>query len=139
MEYTIQKMFISDYEEILSLWKSSEGVGLSEADSKENIERYLKRNEGMCFVAVANEQIVATILSGHDGRRGYIHHLAVSNDYRRLGIGKALVNKSLEAISQEGITKCHIFVFKDNESATGFWTSEGWKVRHELNLISKNI
>ncbi len=139
MEYEIEELFISDYEEIYSLWEKCEGVGLSDADSKESIERYIKRNEGMSFVARSSNRIVATILAGHDGRRGYIHHLAVHDDFRRNGIGKELVKKSLEVISKEGINKCHIFVFKENDRATKFWTHEDWKIRDDLNIISKGI
>jgi len=139
MEYEIQELLISDYDEIYSLWEKCEGVGLSDADSKESIERYIKRNEGMSFVARSNHRIIATILAGHDGRRGYIHHLAVDDDFRRNGIGRKLVSKSLERIAQEGINKSHIFVFKDNIRATKFWTNEGWNIRKDINIISKNI
>ncbi len=120
MEFAIQKIKITDYDEIYSLWSNCEGIGLSDADSRENIERYLKRNRAMSFVAKIKGRIVGTILAGHDGRRGYIHHLAVDKKVRQQGIGKQLVQTSLDAIAHVGIKKCHIFVFKENQRATDF-------------------
>lgn len=72
--------------------KSGEGIGLSNADSQENIAGFLERNPNLSFVAVANGKIIGTVLCGHDGRRGYIYHVMVSDAYRNQGIGKALVN-----------------------------------------------
>ena len=86
MEVNISKFTVESYEKVLDLWKQCEGIGLSDSDSKENIQLYLDRNPGMSFIAELNNQLVGAVLSGHDGRRGYIHHLAVSPNYRRQGI-----------------------------------------------------
>ncbi len=50
----IREMVISDYQDVISLWTESEGLSLRAADSKDNIEAYLKRNEGLSFVALDN-------------------------------------------------------------------------------------
>ncbi|MEN4041926.1 MAG: GNAT family N-acetyltransferase, partial [Anaerolineaceae bacterium] len=110
MNVNIRPMRITDYDQMLDLWKNSEGIGLSRADSYEGVQRFLERNPGTSFVAVDGEQVVATILAGHDGRRGYLHHVAVAEKYRRRGIGEALVEKSLNQFRSLGIQKCHLFV-----------------------------
>ena len=79
---------MKSYDKVLTLWRKSEGVGLSDADSNKSIHSYLKRNPGMSFVAKAEGKIVGAVLGGQDGRRGYIHHLAVRDDFRRQGIGR---------------------------------------------------
>ena len=139
MAREIIQMTPDHYEAVLSLWRSAEGIGLSDADSREAIERYLARNPGMSFVAGEKGQIVGAVLCGHDGRRGYLHHLAVTPSHRRRGIGAALVQQSLAALCSAGIRKCHLFLFADNEEGLAFWQQTGWTPRPELKLISKNL
>ncbi|MFB3885736.1 MAG: GNAT family N-acetyltransferase [Thermodesulfobacteriota bacterium] len=128
------------YEEVIALWQESEGIGLSEADSKEGIRFYLERNPGMSFVTKDQEgAILGAILCGHDGRRGYIHHLAVRQGFRRQGTGRRLVQECLSRLKAIGIQKCHIFIFPDNQNGIKFWMSMGWTFREDLRVISKNI
>lgn len=88
---TIRIMDINDYEGIYDLWINTPGMGLNATDdSKEGIEKYLKRNPTSNFVAEDDGKIIGVIMSGHDGRRGYIYHTTVLPDYRNLGIAKNL-------------------------------------------------
>ena len=137
MSIVMREMTIQDYDEVLALWQTSEGVGLSDADSEESIVRYLARNPGLSFVARDREHLVGTVLCGHDGRRGYIHHLAVSESHRHQGLGRALVGRCLSALRRAGIDKCHIFVFGDNQDTVAFWKSIGWTQRIELIMMSQ--
>ncbi len=88
----------SDYEEAIALWQRTEGVTLRSADSSEAVLRYLKRNPGSSFVAREHDTLVAAVLGGHDGRRGYLHHLAVAPTHRGRGIGRALAERVLTAL-----------------------------------------
>jgi len=121
---------------VIELWKRSEGVSIGVADSPEEISRYLDRNPGMSFVAVSEERVVGAILGGHDGRRGYLHHLAVDAGHRRLGIGQALVDRSLAALEKIGIERSHVFVQSDNEAGRVFWERAGWRQREDLIMYS---
>ena len=136
MKLDILPFEIQHYDEVISLWKSSEGVGLSSADSKESIEKYLLRNPGLSFIACVEGKIVGTILGGHDGHRGYIHHLAVIPKFRKSGIGAKLTEHCLNALKIEGIEKCHLFVFQDNIAAINFWANTGWEMRDDLFVMS---
>ena len=118
-------MQISNYGEIHELWCDTPGMGLSDADSHENIHKFLLRNKGLSFVYWHEDRITGTILCGHDGRRGYIYHVTVAEKYRGRGIGQMLVDKSLQKLKEEEINKCHIFVFSDNEIGNAFWSSKG--------------
>ena len=91
-------MAIEQYDEVLALWQRCPGVGLSGADEHAQIAHYLLRNPGMSFVAIADGRIVGAILGGHDGRRGYIHHLAVDTAFRRRGIGTLTIAPALNYI-----------------------------------------
>lgn len=127
---------ISNYDAVYDLWQSCSGVGLSSADSAENIAAYLNHNPGMSFIARDGDMIVGTILGGHDGRRGYIHHLAVRDDYRRQGIGRQLVDRCLGQLRGEGIQKCHLFIFHENDSGIAFWQDSGWVFRQDIRVMS---
>jgi ribosomal protein S18 acetylase RimI-like enzyme len=139
MSIQIREMEITDYEPIYALWQASEGVGLSDADSKEGIKRFLERNPGLSFVALDGDQIVGAALCGHDGRRGYIHHLSVTQSHRKQGIGRSLVGRCMYALMRIGIAKCHLFVFGDNQEAIKFWNKVGWTERVELMMMSQHL
>lgn len=133
----IREMIINDYEEVIDLWKKTEGVGLSESDSKQHIQNFLNRNKGLSNVYIKNDIVVGTVLCGHDGRRGYIHHLAVDEKYRGNKIGSDLISTCLEELKKDGILKCHLFVFNENELGKSFWKGTGWSLRDDLLIFSK--
>ena len=132
----IREMRLADYEAMYALWLGCEGIGLSASDSQEQIGLYLARNPGMSFVAEVNGRLAGTILGGHDGRRGFIHHTAVHPDFRHQGIGQQLVATCLAALQAAGVLKCHIFVHRTNEAAQAFWRAVGWDDRGDLHLMS---
>ena len=132
-------MTIDDYDAVLALWKASEGIGLSAADERPAIARYLERNPGMSFVACQEGRIVGAVLCGHDGRRGYMHHLAVAPPCRRQGLGRQLVERCLVALAATGIDKCHLFVFGGNSAGVAFWKRIGWTERTDLAILSTQV
>jgi putative acetyltransferase len=136
---SISRFEIDRYDEVLALWKECAGVGLSSADSRNNIGAFLERNPGMSFVAHSDARLVGAVLAGHDGRRGYIHHLAVHPDFRRLGLGRRLVDACLDALEEAGIAKCHIFIFNSNTGGVAFWKSMDWTLREDVSLMSKDV
>lgn len=136
----INLLTIDDYEKVYELWSNTSGIGIrSLDDSKNGISKFLLRNPTSNFVATINDEFVGVILSGHDGRRGYIYHAAVKSDYRGQGIGKALLEKVYIALEQEGITKVGLVVFKTNEIGNSFWKSQGLEERTNLNYYSNAI
>lgn len=132
----IREMTIEDYDEVYEMWQITSKRALSKADEKPQIERYLRRNYGMSQVAVADGKIVGTVLAGHDGRRGFIHHMAVLPEYRRNRIGHLLAQKAIEKISAEGIDKTHIFCYQNNETGQSFWKDFGFKKRDDIFVYS---
>ena len=139
MDIELREMTIDDYQTVYGVWKNSEGIGLSDADSREGVKRFLAHNPGLSYIALDGEQVVGAALCGHDGRRGYIHHLAVIPSHRKRGIGKSLVNRCMFALMQIGISKCHLFVFGDNQGAIDFWKNVGWTQRVELMMMSQYL
>jgi len=134
----IRPMTIADHPSLIALLQESEGVTLREADSLEATARYLERNPNLSFVAVLEGEIIGSVMSGHDGRRGYLQHLIVRPPYRGRGIAKALVHTALNALIKIGIYKTHCFVFRSNDTAQGFWESMGWERRDQTLMYSYN-
>lgn len=140
IDINIRVMTLSDYEQVYQLWLSCKGMGLNDLDdSREGIERFLKRNPETCFVALKDEKVVGVIIAGNDGRRGYIYHTAVNSDYRNQGIGRKLVDNVMIALEKEGINKVALVVFERNEVGNSFWENTGFMVRDDLVYRNKNI
>ena len=138
MNIIIQEMMIDDYDEVRDLWLSTDGVQISDTDSREGLERFLERNAGLSFVARDAQQLVAAVLCGHDGRRGYIDHLAVLPSHRRQGIGRSLVSRCLFNLMRVGIRRWHLFVPQENETALAFWSSLGWTRSSEMVTMTRH-
>ncbi len=134
----IRPMIIADYDEVFAMWQITSKRALSQADEKSQIERYLSRNSGMSQVAVIDGKIVGTVLAGHDGRRGFIHHMAVLPEYRRRHIGHKLAEKAVEKIAADGIDKTHIFCYQTNEAGRKFWSDFGFEKRDDVFVFSFN-
>jgi ribosomal protein S18 acetylase RimI-like enzyme len=137
--FTIREMTDGDYDTVHALWKATPGIGLSEADERQNIASFLAYNRGLSFVAEAGARLAGAVLGSFDGRRGYLHHLAVAPEVRRAGIGRALVARSLEALRVRGVRRCHIFVMAGNEDGRRFWERVGWFRRDDLAVMSKDV
>ena len=132
----IREMKPEDYDQIYSMWQITSKRALSEADSRQGIEKYLARNPGMSMVAEIDGKIVGTVLAGHDGRRGFIHHMAVMPQFRRHGIGKKLAKAATDKIFEDGIDKIHIFCYQNNETGQIFWRDFGFEKREDVFVYS---
>ena len=136
MRISYKELVKSDYVSSFSLWKKTEGMSITKSDTLEAFDLFLESNPGLSFGAFYEDKLIATVLCGTDGRRGYIYHIAVEKEYRRKNIGSKLVSLSIEALKKKGIVMCHIFVFKNNENGNAFWEKAGWKKREDINVFS---
>ena len=133
-EPVIRVMTMDDFEAVHALWMEIHGFGIrSIDDSREGVERFIRRNPTTSMVAVAEGKIVGAILCGHDGRRGCLYHVCVDEHYRKCGIGKSMVVACMRALQAEHINKVSIIAFKVNELGNHFWKEEGWTFREDLN------
>ena len=139
MPVEIVALSMADYEDVLALWKLCPGISVSEADSRPNLAAYLERNPGMSFAARDGKKIIGAVLCGHDGRRGYLHHLAVHAAYRRQGIARRLTDACLAAVERLGFEKCHCFVFNDNAGGMDYWSRAGWMRRTDMTVFTRNL
>lgn len=136
----IRVMTTEDFDAVYALWLSCKGMGLNNLDdSREGISRFLERNPTTCFVAEENGGIAGVILTGHDGRRGYIYHTAVHPTKRGKGIGSQLVDTAMQALGECGIHKVALVAFAANEVGNTFWERQGFTVREDLIYRNKTL
>ena len=142
---TVCSMQIEDYDQVYALWMTIHRFSIRTIDdSREGVERFLKRNPGISVVAEMDGRVVGAILCGHDGRRGCLYHVCVHEAYRMHGIGRAMVVHCMNALQQEGINKVSLIAFTKNDIGNAFWKQIGWTKREDLNyydfvLNQKNI
>lgn len=135
----IRTMTVSDYDAVYDMWINTSGMGLNDIDdSREGIEKFLKRNPETCFAAVENGRVIGAIMCGHDGRRGYIYHTSVREEYCGRGIGTALADSALAALESEGINKAALVVFARNEKGNAFWEKLGFTQRSDIITVTES-
>ena len=140
MNFTLKSMNTGDLAEVITLWERTDGVGLGQADSPENLVRYLTRNPGLSQVAIDQQgSIIGAALCGHDGRRGYLNHVAVGSAWRRQGVATAIIARCFEMLNGQGIDRCTILVFADNQEGQQFWSRKGWGNRGDLVVMQKDV
>ena len=133
-EIKIRAMKIEDFDQVHALWMKISGFGIrSIDDSREGVERFLKRNPKCSVVAEKDGQIIGSILCGHDGRRGCLYHVCVHPDYRKRGIGKSMVVFAMQALKKDQINKVCLIAFTQNDIGNVFWKEIGWTRREDLN------
>ena len=137
MDIAVSAMTARDLDAVLALWGQTSGVGLNESDTPDQLRAYLDRNPGLSLIARDGTRLVAAVLCGQDGRRGYLNHLAVLPEYRGRGLGRQMVETCLGALAALGILKCNIFLYADNEPGEQFWNRCGWTARSDLKVLQR--
>lgn len=132
-------MLSADYDDVVRLWKSCDGVEVAEGDTRTEIAGYLERNPGMSRVAESGGRLIGAVLCGHDGRRGLIYHLAIAADWRGRGVGRRLVEEGMGALKAAGLRRVLILVAKDNEVGKGFWRAQGFEQIEEAEAWGRDI
>jgi ribosomal protein S18 acetylase RimI-like enzyme len=124
---TTREFVMADYDAAIALWSTVEGVEICEGDSREEIAEYLRRNPGLSRTAEVNGEIAGVALCGHDGRRGWIYHLAVAPIHRRQKVGQRLLDSCVEGLRKIGLKRAIILVDGDNPGGHQFWLRHGWE------------
>ena len=132
--FKIRTMVPDDYDGVHALWMTIKGFAIrSIDDSKQGVEKFLRRNPTTSVVAEIDGKIVGSILCGHDGRRGCLYHVCVDENYRMHGISKSMVVFCMRELQKEGISKVSLIAFTSNDIGNAFWKKIGWTKREDLN------
>ena len=128
----IRAMVAADIPAALDLWQHTEGVGLTNEETPEMLVSFLERNPGISSVACLDGRLVGAVLGGHDGRRGYVYHLAVATEYRGHGLARSLVDRTVFQFGVIGLLRATIMVYATNHDGQSFWRHLGWRPRLDL-------
>jgi putative acetyltransferase len=136
--FSIKVMKPCDYDAAVKLWNRLPAIYVGQNETPELIERFLRRNPGLSFIATLDSRIVGTVLCGYDGLTGFLHHVAVDPDVSGRGIGKILVKQCLNKLARLGIEKCQIIVARENLPAQRFWRNAGWLPLPDRQLLGQS-
>ena len=131
----IEKFKIESYDEVVGLWRKA-GIEIVSSDTIDEVTRVLNRNPDLFLIGRVQEKIIAVVMGTFDGRRGYVHHLAVDPDYQKMGFGKSIMEALIEQFRTKNIQKVHLFIEKTNKTVVEFYNNLGWDVREELIMMS---
>ena len=131
---------MDDYEAVYALWKSLvPAISLRPSDRREEIEKKLARDPNLFLVAEEDGRVVGVIMGGWDGRRGWLHHLAVAPDYQDRGIGTALLAQVEERLRAKGCLKVNLLVHRDNEGARRLYKRLGYEEMAPFVAMGKEL
>ncbi len=133
-KYSIMPMTEDDYDDVRALWMTIRGFGIRALDdSREDVQRFIRRNPTTSVVARMDGRIVGSILCGSDGRQGALYHVCVARDYRRRGIGTHMVGYCMHQLRLMGINKVSLIAFTSNDAGNAFWKQIGWTRKSDVN------
>jgi len=131
----IEQFSMDSYDDIIALWKKT-GISVGSTDTKEEIEKMTKRNPQLFLVGKLDQKLISVVMGGFDGRRGYVHHLAVDPDYQKKGYGKMIMDELNARFRQLKVHKVHLFIEKYNKEVVKFYLNLGWEIRDDLIMMS---
>jgi ribosomal protein S18 acetylase RimI-like enzyme len=103
-------------------------------DPKKDIQRKLSVGREMFLVGVLDDDLVATVMVGYEGHRGWVHYLAVAPEHRGKGLGRALMTRAEELLKQAGCPKVNLQVRGTNASTIEFYERLGYAVDDVVSL-----
>jgi len=122
-----------DAEAVITLWQRCD-LTRPWNDPQADIERKAKVQPHLFLVGEEDGAIVATIMAGYDGHRGWLNYLGVDPDQRRRGLGKKIVQAAVTALEQEGCPKINLQIRDTNRDAIAFYESIGFKPDPVLSM-----
>jgi ribosomal protein S18 acetylase RimI-like enzyme len=125
-----------DYDKVRSLWEQS-NLTMGTSDIREEILRMHQMNPDLFLIGEVDGHIVAVVMGGFDGRRGIVHHLAVSPNHRNQGYGRLIMEELERRFNYRKVVKINFWVQTDNLEAVGFYEKIGYYLRPDLVTMSK--
>ena len=129
-----------DYPAVRLLWENAgPGIQLRRSDDPDEIQKKLQRDPDLFLVAEADGKMLGTVVGGFDGRRGLVYHLAVTELYRKQGIGELLMDELERRLKAKGCIRCYLLVTVENESAMRFYEKRGWAHMKNVYTYGKDL
>ena len=131
----IENFSMEYYEDIIEIWRKA-GLSIGSSDTKEEVNRMLKKNSNLFLIGKVNDNVVGVVVGGFDGRRGYVHHLAIDPNHQKKGYGRLIMMELINRFRIMGVHKVHLFIEKYNNEVIHFYEKLGWEIRNDLIMMS---
>ena len=128
-----------DLNAALELWQATDGIGMTAEETPDMLAAFLNCNPGISSAAIMDDRLVGAVMGGHDGRRGYLYHLAVAPEYRGRGLARRLIERTTAELVSLGLSKATIMVYSANPAGQAFWQHLGWDLRNDLNAMQIHL
>jgi len=129
----VREFQIQDEEEVLALWGECKLV-VPWNDPKKDIQRKLKVNPELFLVGIVENAVVATIMGGYEGHRGWVNYLAVSTSHQRRGCGRQMMEAVEAKLRELGCPKINLQIRETNAEVIAFYKSIGYAVDHVVSM-----
>lgn len=133
-DLTVRKFEASDADTVVALWKTALPSSQPWNDPKTVICRKLNVTDGLFFVGEQDGRVIATVLAGYDGVRGWIYALAVAEDHRRRGAGRRMLEEAENALLARGCDKINLQVRATNSEVIEFYERCGFSIENRTSL-----
>lgn len=124
-------------DQVMDLWEDVFGYNAAHNSPSVVIDKKLQNKDGLFYVATENQRIIGTIMAGYDGHRGWIYLIAVHPDYRKQGIGSALLSFTQEKLENLGCLKINLQIIGENEAVQKFYFKNGYSVEQRISMGKK--
>ena len=128
----------SDTDAVVALWEAA-GLVRPWNDPRRDIQRKLAVQRDLFLVTEVEGAVVATVMAGYDGHRGWVNYLAVAPDLRGRGLARSLMTEVEARLEAAGCPKLNLQVRTDNEAALGFYRAIGYSVDAAVSLGKRLI
>jgi ribosomal protein S18 acetylase RimI-like enzyme len=137
MKLEIRTYGHEDEAAVVALWNAS-GLTRPWNDPRRDIARKLGVQPELFLVGELEGRIVASVMAGYDGHRGWIYYLGVDPAHQRQGFARAMMTRAEELLLAMGCPKIDLMVRTGNESVTEFYASIGY-VQDPVVTFSKRL
>jgi ribosomal protein S18 acetylase RimI-like enzyme len=123
-----------DHDAVVQLWRTVFPDAPARNDPVRDIQRKTSVQPELFLVALLEGAIVGTCMAGFDGHRGWVHLMAVAPEYRRRGVGAALMGRVESLLAQVGCPKLNLQVRAATPEAVGFYRRLGFQVEERVSM-----
>ena len=123
----------ADEAALISLWQAC-GLVRPQNNPRKDIARKLRVNPEWFLVGETDGRIVATVMAGYEGHRGWINYLAVDPALRRTGLGRAMMAEAERLLRAAGCPKINLQVRAENPGVIAFYERIGFAVEGAVSL-----
>lgn len=124
----------TDHDDVAELWRSVFPSSSAWNVPEEDIQRKLALQRDLFYVASEDNKLVGTAMGGYDGHRGWLYYVAVHPEYRRQGIGTALVRRVETGLVEMGCPKVNLQVRATNAAVVDFYRTLGYEVEERVSM-----